>query len=284
MLTLSIEDIILREDKRSMSALRPFLQPDFCTRAAQFILEQKGPVLIATGFYILSCDAIETDGPPGALAIGNALSSLGIPVAYLTDHYSNDVMQGLDKNLKLYKSPIGDWDDSENFAHAVCKEFQPSLFISIERCSTSADGKYRNMRSMDISEYTAKLDPFVSLIDRSVGIGDGGNEIGMGNLSEIISGIPKLPDDPAVTKCSQLVIASVSNWGGYGLVAALSQLSGRNLLPSEKEEEENIQRCVELGAVDGYLGRLNESVDGFDIPENIKTLRLLHELVEFSNK
>ena len=138
MLNKSIEDIILREDKRSMASLRPYLQSDFCTRSAQFILDNKGPVLIATGFYILSCDAIETDGPPGALAIGNALTSLGFPVAYVTDPYSDSVMKGLDPNLKLYKSPIANWDDSYAFASAVCEEFQPSLFISIERCSANS--------------------------------------------------------------------------------------------------------------------------------------------------
>ena len=284
MLNKSIEDIILREDKRSMASLRPYLQSDFCTRSAQFILDNKGPVLIATGFYILSCDAIETDGPPGALAIGNALTSLGFPVAYVTDPYSDSVMRGLDPNLKLYKSPITNWDDSYEFASAVCEEFQPSLFISIERCSANSKDKYLNMRSLDISNYTAKLDPFASLINNSVGIGDGGNEIGMGNLAEVISEIPKLPDDPAITQCTHLVIASVSNWGGYGLVAALSQLTGENLLPTKEGETEIIKRCLQFGVVDGYLGSLSESVDGFTIEENLETLRLLHEIVNISNK
>ena len=41
-----------------------------------------------------------------------------------------------------------------------------------------------------------------------------------------------------MTATSELVISSVSNWGGYGLVAALSRRSGRNLLPSLEYEQD----------------------------------------------
>ncbi len=74
----SIEDIILDHDKRGVAALRPYLPVDFCTRAAEYVLENSGHVVITTGFYILMSGSAETDGPPGALAIGNALQTLGM--------------------------------------------------------------------------------------------------------------------------------------------------------------------------------------------------------------
>ena len=60
-----------------VSALRPYLPADYCERAAQSILDHPGTVLIATGFYVPAGAATETDGPPGAIALGKAIASLG---------------------------------------------------------------------------------------------------------------------------------------------------------------------------------------------------------------
>ena len=73
----TIEDIILDQDQRGVSHLRGHVPTDFCAQAAQYILDHPGPAIIATGFYILSAGKHETDGPPGAIAIGNALKALG---------------------------------------------------------------------------------------------------------------------------------------------------------------------------------------------------------------
>ena len=75
------------------------------------------------------------------------------------------------------------------------------------------------------------------------------------------------------------MIASVSNWGGYGLVAALSRQAGRNLLPSIADEREMVRRSVALGAVDSFSGDRIDRVDGFSLEENSRTLERLHELL-----
>ena len=84
-MTRTIEDIVLDHDRRGIGALRPHVPDDFCTQAARYLLDHPGPVIITTGFYILMSDAPETDGPPGAFAIANAIRSLGHPVIHLTD-------------------------------------------------------------------------------------------------------------------------------------------------------------------------------------------------------
>jgi hypothetical protein len=104
----------------------------------------------------------------------------------------------------------------------------------------------------------------------------------MGNLAEIIPTLDQLPGDPAVTRVDQLVIASVSNWGGYGVVAGLSCLAGRNLLPSVEEDRRLIQRMVDTGAVDGTSGEGKYCVDGFSLEENAELLGRLHRLVQES--
>ncbi|MCH8898250.1 MAG: DUF4392 domain-containing protein, partial [Chloroflexi bacterium] len=232
-MTESIEDIILDHDQRGVSELRPHLPADFCAQAAQYILDSPGDALIATGFYILSAGKHETDGPPGAIAIGNALQALGRQVAYVADQHSAPMLRDwLGEKAEVVEFPIADVATSRQKAAEILERLKPGLVLSIERCSRTSSDTYLNMRSVDITQHTARLDYFFEAGIPSVGIGDGGNEIGMGNLAEIIPTVDRLPNDPAVTKVDKLVIASVSNWGGYGLVAALSRLVGRNLLPS----------------------------------------------------
>ncbi len=273
----TIEDIILRRDGRSMHALRPHLRPDFCDDAARFLYERPGPALVATGFYILSGGAVETDGPPGAAAIGEALEALGRQVVYVTDIHGGAIMHGLAPHAEVVEFPIADMEESRAFARELVERVRPAVAVAIERCSITQQGLYRNMRSLDISAYTAKVDPIFDLVQDSVGIGDGGNEIGMGALAEQIRGVEALPDDPSATACSRLVISSVSNWGGYGLVASLSKLAGRNLLPSVEREAQWVRTCVDLGGVDGSSGKPIASVDGFPLDENSETLRILHD-------
>lgn len=274
----AIEDIILSGDKRGISALRPHLPADFCIDAARYVLDRPGVTLIATGFYILSGQAIETDGPPGAVAIGRALESLGNSVAYVTDVHGASVVRavaGTDANVIEF--PIADLPASEEAAEAMFHEYDPALLVGIERCAPSDDGIYRNMRSVDITPYTARIDALFDRHRASVGIGDGGNEIGMGVFAAEIAASTELPDLPAVTRTTKLVIASVSNWGGYGLVAAMSELTDRNLLPTVAEEERMVRVCVEAGAVDGFTGDHAARVDGFKLAEYSRTLAALHE-------
>ena len=280
----TIEDIILQKDQRGIAALRPFLPDDFCTQAAQYVLDRPGVTLITTGFYILYGDAVETDGPPGAVAIGKALEALGREVVYVTDKHCGEVMQTLaGPDAAVVEFPIAGPDDSREFAQGLLDRLNPALLISIERCSPSEDGAYRNMRSVDISSHTARVDALFDMHEHTVGIGDGGNEIGMGLLRETIPTLPRLPQQPAWTACEQLIITSVSNWGGWGLAAALSKLTGKNLLPTIEEESARIRQCVEMGVVDGFTGEAKESVDGFPLDEYNQTLAQLHELLAREN-
>ena len=277
----TIEDIILDQDKRGVAQLRPHLPEDFCSQAAQYIMDHPGNVAITTGFYILSAGSPETDGPAGAIAIGNALQALGRKVTYITDSYTTPVLRGmLEDGTEVVDFPIVDIEVSRNVTAEILARLDPSLIISIERCSRTNDDAYLNMRYVDITPHTARLDYLFEAGIPSVGIGDGGNEIGMGNLVEFIPQVETLPNDPAVTKVDRLIISSVSNWGGYGLVAALSKLAGRNLLPTVESETVLIKRSVDMGAVDGTTGDHSYFVDGFTTEENGELLARLHALVE----
>ena len=275
---MSIEDIILNRDRRGISALRPHVPDDFCSQAAGLVLEHPGKAVIVTGFYILGAGITETDGPPGAIVIGDALQSVGYEVVYVTDRYTAPVMtEVLGPEGRVIDFPIVDAEASERFAKQVLADEDPSVLISIERCGLTEEGRARNMHGREITEYNAKVDYLFSEHPVSVGIGDGGNEIGMGNLASIIPSVPSLVRLPCVTSVTKLVISSVSNWGGYGLVAAMSVLNGENLLLSVEAEQDLLKRTVDAGAVDGMSKKQEYKVDGFTMEENSEVVAELHE-------
>ena len=278
--TRSIEDIVLQKDTRGISALRPHLPENFVTEAAEFILEHPKKALIVTGFYVIYGGAPETDGPPGAVAIGNALVKLGYGVAHVTDKWSLEMMEAVaPSGQPVIEFPVTGHTESADFARELLAREAPSVLISIERCGLTGDGTFRNSRGMDISEYNAKIDHLFTQHPFSVGIGDGGNEIGMGNHMDVIPSMDRLPDNPCVTGTTKLIVASVSNWGGFGLAAALSLLKGQNLLPGVDEAEEWVRTTVRAGAVEGMTGERKDWVDGRPPHEDSVCLRDLHALL-----
>lgn len=271
------EDIILQKDIRNISKLKNFLNKNFLTDAANEIISRTGVVFIVTGFYISYANASETDGPPGSIALGRALKSMGFDVIYITDKWSLSILKGIcDSNDKIIEFPVDSHKKSSQFAKKLINKYSPSLSISIERASLMGDGTYRNWKGQDVSQYNAKIDYLFNFADFSIGIGDGGNEIGMGNLNKEIKKIKGLPDNPAVTKVDNLIISSCSNWGAYGLIAELSSILNKNILISAEEAKKIIIKIVDLGAVEGMSGESIYAVDGRNLDEDSVCLNDLH--------
>jgi hypothetical protein len=200
-------------------------------------------------------------------------------VVYLSDGPTVPLLRGWrDTRAQVLDCPIAGVPASRQWAAELLAELHPALLISIERCGRTSQDTYLNMRARDITPYTARLDYLFEAGVPSVGIGDGGNEIGMGNLAGVIPTVESLPRQPAVTKVDRLVLASVSNWGGYGLVADLSRLVGRDLLPTVAQEAELVRYLVDGGAVDGTTGRREYRVDGFTLEEHGAVLGRLRGL------
>ena len=264
-----LEDIILEHDKRGIAPLRQSIPSDYLNRSAEIVLSNVGKVFITTGFYILTAGTIETDGPPGAIALGNGLEKLGYEVVYITDSYASKFLDEYRSHKsRLTDFPICSDEESGKYSKTLLAEEKPAILISIERCGRSHDGLYRNMRNLSITEYTAQIDRLFDLHNTTIGIGDGGNEIGMGNVFKAVEKSSQLVENPTITKVSELIISSVSNWGGYGLLAQLSQATGINLLPNIVDEKDMIEGMVNLGAVDGVTGKSVYQVDGFELNQN----------------
>ncbi len=228
-----------------------------------------GSAAIASGFYVPEAGAGETDGPPGALAVGRALAALGISVSYVTDPPNEPYFLALGARPLLSYSR----DDSPG----LLSRSAPTHLVAVERAGRAADGRYYNMRGVDITDHTAPVDELFlqapGLGITTIGIGDGGNEVGMGIVQDVVAReIPEGKRIASVVAADWLIVGGTSNWGAYGLVGALSCLAGRDLLPGEEEVRRDVGLLVEAGCVDGVTLKAEPTVDGTALEDSIALL------------
>ena len=273
----TIEDIILQHSRRGMDLLRRELPGDFCRKAAQAVWSwPRGTVLLATGFYVAGY--AETDGPSGTLVLARALKKLGFRPMVVTDNLCRGFFEP-EKIETIYLS----CNAGKKNCLRILKEVCPVGLISVERCGENIRGDYANMRGVSIRSHTAPVDLLFDLARGNVptvGIGDGGNEIGMGNVRNVIS--EKLSLVPCRTETDHLIIATVSNWGAYGLAAELAMLAGEDLLVSARELRAFLSRTVALGSVDGMSGRPVLRVDGFPVETELAVMEDLRRVSGFA--
>ena len=254
----SIEDIVLRHSGRGMDILRGYKTDKYAQKAAQIILGwERGTVFLATGFYVAGF--AETDGPVGTLFLAKALKKLGFRPVILTDDFCKGFFE--DEGIEVLYMPF---DADVDWCMERLGSFTPVGLISIERCGENNEREYANMRGISISDKTAAADLFFRIalgIVPTIGVGDGGNEIGMGNVANIIE--EKLSLKPCVVTVDELVIATVSNWGAYAIIAYLQKLTGEKVFFDFEEAQAFIKKTVDMGSVDGVLKKQIVSVDGF---------------------
>jgi len=271
----TIEKIILRFSGRGMDILSKHLPRDFCEQAAVELLKRRrGIVYILTGFYVKGIG--ETDGPPGSFFLSRALSRLGFRPIILTDQYCGNYFD-YDSGVETNYIPISIPDASAYFENMVRRD-RPAALVSIERCGRNAMDGYANMRKVDITAFTAPLDELFLLKSTDalkIAIGDGGNEIGMGLLKDVID--ERFSVLPCVVSTDHLITATVSNWGALGLIAYLQAYSGLDLMPNGAELKAYFEYIVGCGAVDGIRGAGFVSADGFDFDVDLQVLEALRE-------
>jgi hypothetical protein len=267
------------------------------TRAAH-ALRRSHRVLLTTGFAV-GPGLPETDGPPGTACLGRALRLLGAEVTYITDAMAVPPLQAA---LKVLGEPAV--VETFHVAHAraergapvrapaagtartvarrLLTEHRPTHLVAVERPGRARDGHYRSARGRPLTQWNGALDElFLVAPPRmvTVGVGDGGNEVGMGTVRARVARAGGIfPRIASVVKVKHLVVAGVSNWGAYGIVAELGRLVRRPLLHTAEEEQAMVQACVDAGAVDGLTLRREPTVDGLPLPAHIGMLELLRVL------
>ena len=275
-LSSQIEALLVQHDQRGMARLRHHLRPGYCRRAAELLLANKGVVLIGTGFPVLG--SFESDGPIGAIVLYHILTYLDCRPIFVCAPPISKIMA---RHFLTYEMPVSDWKQSRTFVKKAFRELDPVMIVSVERPGVAADGRYYNMHRDDITHLVAKFDLFFETgICPSIAFGDGGNEIGMGNLQDHLTAMDIIP---SVTPCDELVISSVSNWGVYGVVGIMSKLLKEDLL--RRIDPESIASfLVANGCVDGITRRPETTEDGFPLQVGISIIRQIQKLISTQKK
>jgi hypothetical protein len=270
-LSKAIEDLLVARNLRHMQIAQAALTPGYYLRAAQTLKGVTGTVIIGTGFPVI--DTFETDGPVGAIALYDALESLGAKPWLAC---APPLSLALAQDYRVLELSTGNLAEAEHEADKVLEKLQPQAVISIERPGLAEDGRYYNMRGEDISARCACFDPFLTRANcPTIAIGDGGNEIGMGNIRQAIA---TLDINAAVTGCDELLVADVSNWGAYGIIAFLDLWSDKNLL-DDISPSEILAYLSARGSVDGVTRENTLTEDGLDAEEGCGVIRDLRKLI-----
>jgi hypothetical protein len=303
-------DHLLALDPGARGIAAFFTRGGACTAARALLAARR--VLITTGFTV-DADAPESDGPPGAAVLGRALGQLGARVRYVTDPVNVPVLEAalavLGAEADVFVYPEGD-----GVAPAVLRRERPTHLIAIERPGRNREGDYLNARGASVAAWNRPIDELfvycrslTNLADPAasagrpasgtarlasdagrrasrvvtIGVGDGGNEIGMGNVRAPLRRLgPLMARIASVVSTDHLVVSGVSNWGAYGIAAALGRLAERALLHTPEDERRLIEACVAAGAVDGLSRRREATVDALGLDVHEAFVRLLRVAAE----
>lgn len=243
-------------------------------------------IMILTGFLIKDAGVGETDGPLGSLSIGKALEDLGKEVLFVTDKFSHHLLEEGKKLLEIKgKVEMVPYDKAAIFSRDLFDEFQPDHFLTIERPGKAANGSFHSMRGEDLSDLIPATDVLMLTAMekgiRTTAIGDGGNELGMGKIKdEIIKHVQYGELIAAELASDNLIVAGVSNWGGHGLAAGLSIITGKDLLHDKETEEKALEVIVTAGSVDGCTKENVATVDGISLEKNLSIIEGMKNIIK----
>jgi D-glutamate cyclase len=274
----SIETLIQQEVGRGATGMFAASRGGLWGAVAAFSAAQPRYVGILTGFFVPrgTPPAAETDGPAGAALLALAFSRIDVACRLVTDDACRSACEAALLGAGLTGVPVDAVAPDAPLQPVIeaWRGFGVDWMIAIERCGLSADGQPRNMRGEDLGAYTAPLDRvFTAGPWRTIAIGDGGNEIGMGVLPDglIAREVPLGAAIACVTPADFLVTTGVSHWGAYALIAGLAvhQAGWREALLDcldPATDRQILQTLVQRGpAVDGVTLRQALTIDGLDL-------------------
>uniref|UniRef100_A0A8C1FZ94 D-glutamate cyclase, mitochondrial n=1 Tax=Cyprinus carpio TaxID=7962 RepID=A0A8C1FZ94_CYPCA len=318
----AIEELVV-EDPGSRGIRALFLQDELLK--ACLSLSHSSSVLITTGFptHYMHNPPEETDGPPGAIAMAAMLQALRKEVVIVTDERALEMNQhimrdAVEKGVIKTAVPVISFQSNgpDSALQFLCHDGDPSKprfdhLVAIERSGRATDGNYYNMRGVNIKHLVDPIDDLFTTASTiagitTTGIGDGGNELGMGKVKAAVKAYMPNGNLIACDVAADFAItAGVSNWGGYAVACALYVLnlcpihwrylhSGLGLsltpdqqslrmacLPTVAKEEEMLHILVKYGVRSGKTANLGLEVDGLtfhpyhsDIIQRLRNLTL----------
>lgn len=277
------------------------------------IVKPKDIVIIATGAGVPPwLPNGETDGPLGAASLARAIDiGLNARVIVIGEKRTMEPikqtfeaaeMMIVDKKMFEERNhvslaipyPLGEEKGNE-FAKKLISKYDPKVIITVEKHGPSASGKYHSIMGIGrepelVSNVKYLTDLALEKDIFTLGIGDGGNEIGFGNIYEDVKKIqpygakcqcPCGAGVATISKTDILVTGAISNWGAYGVSAMLSLLlKNRKVLQDEELEYRMLDACVRAGAMDGVYSNQSMYVDGTSSKTQLALITMLRQIIE----
>ncbi|MEN8113931.1 MAG: glutamate cyclase domain-containing protein [Actinomycetota bacterium] len=271
------------------------------------------PVLICTGWPSRSWliqGLTETDGPAGAAYLARILEQcLGatpilvveqslVPFAEAALSAAGLIVSDVEtarrsKNDGPYTASVAavlpfttEWSDARAEAAEVFDTLDPRAVVSVEMPGANAADEFHNVTARLVpTDLVAKADALVrEAADREVvtiGIGDGGNELGFGYVADAVrSTLPKGEEIAPVTDVDVLVVSSISNWGAVGVGAAIAAVTNKPEVLRTVDLMRITDRLSELGAIDGLTAYVDSKNDGTNRATNEAFTEILASTVE----
>jgi len=273
-------------------------------------LGPKDSVLILTGAgYAPTMPKGESDGPPGAASIARILyKGLGAVPVYVSEACHADPIIASSEAAGLMVKRFEDARDRHlgaaleigpatqaevpAWVEAVLARTNPKAVISTERLGPGTDGYMHYATALPLqgpdkacTADVVDISPILVEARRrgilTIGIGDHGNELGFGAIREaVVQAMPK-GDVLCTTVATDIVLpAMMSNWGCYGIEAALAWLLRKpELLHSPAQEARILRACLDAGGLEAMYCTTDFIVDNLAGETSMAALQLLKDIV-----
>ena len=281
--------------------------------AAQTLVDAVKPgdlVYILTGFVLLPHKVPEMDGMVSSMLLARALvlafgakpiivcpedsvQAVKNCAAIVGLHIYEDIADVLELPMSMgVQRFTKDVSRAGDEADALLAQGMPAAVISIEAPGANDVGVYHNAGGLD-AKSVVLWEKLRALGVPSVAIGDLGNEIGMGKIADHIrSFVPFTAHDECSCGCKggilaasttdSIITATCSDWGCYGLMAALAYLLRNiDILHTEEMEAEVMRTAARSGMID-MTGSLLPGIDGFNLKMNVSILSLMRQCTDYA--
>ncbi len=235
----------------------------------------------------------ENDGPFGAVVLARTLVAIGHDVEIWTDPECAPPIEGLLKHLRV-PARVGIFRMNDEAQQRQIAADRDAL-VAIERLGGNINGHLHGINGRVRDAFRTKVDVLFNTARElgkvTIGIGDGGNEVGFGKIREELLRRAPEHNQPDKTPCGGgifsalatdiLVTATTSNIGAYGVAAAIAMLRGDVSLCHDGAEEEALHYVgVGLNLTDGGGGGQVPVCDGIPAAANAAMVTLIKSVVQ----
>ena len=187
-----------------------------------------------------------------------------------------------------------DADRAGQEAARMLDEMNPRAAVTVERPGRNERGIHHSANGYGINDFVAKIDElFEGVKERgglTIGIGDLGNELGMGVLKEATKRIIMYGDKclcgcgggiGTISQADAIVFGAVSEDAAYAFLACLAHLLSRDeILHSTEMEARVLEAACSHGAVDGVSGLNILQIDYLDLRNHNYQIELMREIIK----